>query len=53
MFGTIYLLNFTKSSLRRDDALHSARLAVNIAHERLERFNKVMDLWFFPTERIT
>lgn len=26
---------------RRDDALHSARLAVNIAHERLERFNKV------------
>ena len=26
---------------RRDDALRSAKLAVNIAHERLDRANKV------------
>ena len=39
---TLILLAECYSALgRRDDALHSARLAVNIAHERLELYNKV------------
>jgi tetratricopeptide (TPR) repeat protein len=39
---TLILLAECYSALgRRDDALHSARLAVNTSHERLEQFSKV------------
>eukprot|EP01040_Poterioochromonas_malhamensis_P001273 gene1273-1348_t len=38
---TLILLAECYSAIgRRDDALHSARLAVNISHERLEQYNK-------------
>jgi tetratricopeptide (TPR) repeat protein len=43
---TLILLAECYSALgRRDDALHSARLAVNISHERLEQYSKVFSVF--------